>query len=118
MTNEFFLDAIRSLYPDAVNGVNFLFQSEKMVRWDDDVLGNFDKKAIDAECVRIHLQLIKREASRRISETGLPWLVERELSGGKSIPKDVKSRCAVIRTKCAELEKSLPIDFTNDEHWS
>lgn len=63
---------------------------------------------------------IKREANRRIeSEDVLPaWRVIREWSGGKPVSKERKAKAAAIRETSDRLEKSLPLDFRDDKHWS
>lgn len=40
---------------------------------------------------------VKELAASRIRETGLPWMVEREVSGGDPVPQPVKDECAAIR---------------------
>lgn len=62
---------------------------------------------------------VKAEARRRIEATGLPWMAEREISGGDPVPDSVKRRCAEIRAASNTLEAlgSIPLDFTDDKYW-
>jgi len=62
---------------------------------------------------------VKKEAARRIAETGIGWMVEREVSGGALIPQAVKDACALIRERSNAIETLSPIphDFTDDKYW-
>jgi hypothetical protein len=62
---------------------------------------------------------VKEEARRRIEATGLPWMVQREVSGGAAIPQDVKDACAAIRTASdmIEIMEPIPDDFMDDKYW-
>ena len=62
---------------------------------------------------------VKAEAARRIAETGIGWMVEREVSGGAPIPQAVKDACALIRERSNAIETLDPIppDLTDDKYW-
>jgi hypothetical protein len=62
---------------------------------------------------------VKFEAARRIAETGIGWMVEREVSGGAPIPQAIKDACALIRERSNDIETLDPIprDFTDDKYW-
>ena len=62
---------------------------------------------------------VKAEAARRITATGIGWMVEREVSGGAPIPQVVKDACALIRERSNAIETRDPIpqDFTDDKYW-
>lgn len=62
---------------------------------------------------------VKAEAARRIYASGLPWMVEREVSGGEPIPQAVKDHAAAVRAASGVLESLSPIpaDYTDDSHW-
>lgn len=60
---------------------------------------------------------IKAEAQRRIRASGLGWMVEREMSGGKPVPDSIKTFAAAVRAACNQLEASDADDVTDDRHW-
>lgn len=47
---------------------------------------------------------IKAHARTLITATGLPWMVERQVSGGAAIPDGVRKRAAAIRQASAQAE--------------
>jgi hypothetical protein len=48
---------------------------------------------------------IKTKCKEAIEGTGMQWMVEREVSGGKPVPEEVKSLCAFYRSRSNELEE-------------
>lgn len=62
---------------------------------------------------------IRAEALRRINESGLPWMVQREVSGGKAIPQGIKDYAAAVRSASDALEimEPIPPDYADDRHW-
>lgn len=64
------------------------------------------------------IQEIKECCRQSIEKTGISWMVEREISGGKSVPDDVKNLCVLYRDKSNELEaliKSLAEQAADDD---
>lgn len=68
---------------------------------------------------RVKKSEVKAEAARRIAETGVGWMVEREVSGGAPIPQAVKDACALIRERSNAIEMldPIPYDLTDDKYW-
>lgn len=58
-------------------------------------------------CVEQRLEMIRNECALAIEATGVRWMVEREVSGGKPVPQDVKDTCAALRAKSNTLEKQI-----------
>ena len=52
----------------------------------------------------IKIQDIKECCKKSIEETGLSWMVEREVSGGKAVPEEIKNACIFYRDKSNRLE--------------
>lgn len=64
--------------------------------------------------------LIKAEARRRIELSGLPWMVERQVSGGDAVPALVTDYCEAVRDASNALEADLPAteaDIYTVENW-
>ena len=78
-----------------------------------------DEAKWDAERQDRLIAGIKAEARRRIEATGLPWMVEREVSGGDPVPQTVKDQAAAIRAASDALEAMdpIPADYADDGHW-
>jgi len=45
----------------------------------------------------LRISALKQECADAITNTGISWMVERELSGGTPIPQSVKDQCASYR---------------------
>lgn len=58
-------------------------------------------------CVEQRLEMIRNECALAIEATGVRWMVEREVSGGKPVPQDVKDTCTALRAKSNALEKQI-----------
>lgn len=70
-----------------------------------------DRRTI-ADSAKFALAFIKQNCKEAIEATGIGWMAERELSGGKPIPDEVKQKCAFLRNKSNEIEQ-LIIDAAN-----
>lgn len=57
------------------------------------------------EAEALTIARIKNYARGLIAKTGLPWMVEREVSGGKPIPKSIKTQVQAIRDASDRAEK-------------
>lgn len=58
-------------------------------------------------CAERKLLEIRHQCSQAISATGIDWMVQREVSGGKPIPQSVKDECASYRNRSNELESQI-----------
>lgn len=77
----------------------------------------FPVAACDEVARTCAIRQIKVEAQRRICESGLGWMVERELSGGKPVPDEIKAYAAAVRAASDKLEADPPDDISLDRHW-
>jgi len=62
---------------------------------------------------------VKAEAYKRICGIIPAWMIEREVTGGKPIPEDLKKKAQKIRDKCEALEKMspIPVNYTAQKYW-
>jgi hypothetical protein len=67
-----------------------------------------------ADSAELALALTKQSCKDAIEATGISWMVERELSGGKAVPDEVKQKCALFRSKSNETEKLIIAATTKD----
>lgn len=65
-----------------------------------------DKRTV-ADSVNLALSFVKQNCKEAIEATGIGWMVERELSGGKAVPNEVKQKCAFLRNKSNEIEQLI-----------
>ena len=55
----------------------------------------------------MRISAIKEACARAIEETGLPWMVQRAVSGGDAIPEDTRTMCADFRQRSNDLEARI-----------
>ena len=53
------------------------------------------------------LKMVRQKAKEGIEALGLGWMVEREISGGKKIPKAVKAAAAKLRAESNDKEAQI-----------
>jgi len=61
--------------------------------------------------------LINHEAYERIRQIMPEWMTDREVTGGKPVPQDIKDEAARLRAVSNVLCISLPDDYLEDIHW-
>lgn len=61
---------------------------------------------------------IKAEAHKRIEAAMPAWMVALEVSGVAAITQTIKDYAAAILTESATLEGTLPVNYTDDSHWT
>lgn len=85
-----------------------MFEDDMYTLYDSD--GNIVVR-IDNRTVTVTSQQkiaeIKRACQQAIEATGLAWMVERQVSGGKEVPEEVKIQCAEYRDKSDLLEQQV-----------
>lgn len=75
----------------------------KILTFSDGVLvDTFDDRTV-SQCLDATVTSINQQCADAIAETGISWMVEREVSGGKPVPQEVKDACAVYRAKANTL---------------
>lgn len=67
-------------------------------------------------CAERKLVEIRHKCADLIAATGIDWMVQREVSGGKPIPQDVKDQCAAYRTRSNELESQVAAAVSSAEN--
>lgn len=60
---------------------------------------------------------IKREAARRIADSGHDWMALRQVTTSIPVPQNIVDYAAAVRTTSNALEQSLPSDYADDTHW-
>lgn len=60
-----------------------------------------------SECMTERITAIKQRCFEEIEKTGVSWMVEREITGGKAVPQEIKDLCQQHRQKCDLLEKRI-----------
>lgn len=58
-------------------------------------------------CADRKLAEVRYKCAELIAATGIAWMVQREVSGGKPIPQSVKDLCASYRARSNELEQRI-----------
>jgi hypothetical protein len=63
---------------------------------------------------------VKREAERRIRAVIPRWKIERSVTGGEPISAADREAAQAIRDASNRLERQspIPLDYTDDKHWS
>jgi hypothetical protein len=56
---------------------------------------------------------IKTLCQKDIEATGIGWMVERQISGGKEVPEEIKIQCAEYRERSKVLEQQV-LDFVSN----
>lgn len=67
-------------------------------------------------CAERKLAEIRYKCADLITATGIDWMVQREVSGGKPIPQAVKDQCAAYRTRSNELESQIAAAISSAEN--
>lgn len=73
---------------------------------DGNLVSDDDKRTVSA-CAKRRIEMIRAECALAIDATGIRWMVEREVSGGKPVPQSVRDACAALRAKSNELEARI-----------
>lgn len=75
--------------------------------FEDGVLIEDNDQRTVSWCVAQRLDMVRNECALAIDATGIRWMVEREVSGGKPVPRSVKDACAQLRAKSNALEAQI-----------
>ena len=90
----------------------------KYERYENGVLvESYDHRTV-SQTAQERIETIKNACKAAIEDTGIAWMVEREVTGGKPVPQSVKDQCASYRALNAELEtriNALVNQATNDD---
>ena len=60
---------------------------------------------------------VRLEARRRIEATGLNRMVERQITGGKTVPQAITAYAAAVRNASNAMEEEPPADYADDKYW-
>ena len=85
-----------------------MFEDDVYTLYDSDgnVVLNIDNRIVTT-CSQQKIVEIKQACQKAIEETGLAWMVEREVSGGKPVSEEIKQQCAAYRNKSDLLEQQV-----------
>lgn len=76
-------------------------------RYENGVLVEYvDTRKVD-ETAKTQISNIKYGCRISIENTGIAWMVEREVSGGTPVPQEIKDKCAEYRFFSNQLENSV-----------
>lgn len=79
----------------------------KYERYENGVLvESYDHRTV-SQTAEDRLSMIKNACKTAIEDTGIAWMVEREVTGGKPVPQSVKDQCASYRALNTELESQI-----------
>lgn len=67
---------------------------------------SYDHRTV-ADTAQAQINAIKEYCKVAIEQTGISWMTERELSGGKVIPQEIKDKCQFYRTLSNTLEQQI-----------
>jgi len=67
---------------------------------------SYDNRTV-SQTAQERIEMIKNACQKAIEDTGIAWMVEREVTGGKAVPQSVKDLCSSYRTLNAELEATI-----------
>jgi uncharacterized protein involved in propanediol utilization len=70
------------------------------------IVESYDHRTV-SQTAQERLEMAKTACKTAIEDTGIAWMVEREVTGGKSVPQSVKDLCASYRALNAELETRI-----------
>lgn len=67
----------------------------------------------------ITVEDVKYETKARIADSGITWMLEREMTGGDPVPQAIKDYLAAVRATGTALEAMEPIpqDYRFDHRW-
>jgi hypothetical protein len=75
--------------------------------YENDALVYQEDTRLVSVCAERKFLEIRHKCAELIAATGIDWMVQREVSGGKPIPQDVKDLCASYRARSNELEQRI-----------
>ena len=75
--------------------------------YENDVLIYQEDNRLVSVCAARKLADVRYKCAELITNTGIDWMVQREVSGGKLVPQNVKDLCASYRAKSNELEQRV-----------
>ena len=79
----------------------------KYERYENGVLvESYDHRTV-SKTAQERIEIIKNACKTAIEDTGIAWMVEREVTGGKPVPQSVKDLCASYRALNADLETRI-----------
>jgi hypothetical protein len=67
-------------------------------------------------CAERKLAEVRYKCAELIAATGIDWMVQREVSGGKPVPQAVKNQCAAYRTRSNDLESRVAAAISSAEN--
>jgi uncharacterized protein YxjI len=70
------------------------------------ILVQIDNRKVSV-VAEIKINEIKYHCQQAIEATGIGWMVERQISGGKEVPGEVKQQCADYRARSDMLEQQV-----------
>ena len=80
--------------------------------YDNGVLVYQEDNRLVSACAEQKLAEIRYNCAQCITATGIDWMVQREVSGGKPVPQSVKDECAAYRAKSNDLEARVALAVT------
>ena len=79
----------------------------KYERYENGVLvESIDNRTV-SQTAQKRLEMAKNACKTAIENTGIAWMVEREVTGGKAVPQSIKDLCASYRALNADLESQI-----------
>ena len=75
--------------------------------YENDVLIYQEDNRLVSVCAARKLADVRYKCAELITNTGIDWMVQREVSGGKPVPQSVKDQCAAYRLRSNELESQI-----------
>jgi hypothetical protein len=79
----------------------------KYERYENGVLvESYDNRTV-SQAAQERLEMVKNACKTAIEDTGIAWMVEREVTGGKAVPQSIKDLCASYRALNADLESQI-----------
>lgn len=79
----------------------------KYERYENGILVEaYDHRTV-SQTAQERISAIKNSCKEAIENTGISWMVERELSGGKPVPQSIKDQCSAYRDLNTDLETQI-----------
>jgi hypothetical protein len=75
--------------------------------YENDALVYQEDTRLVSVCAERKVAEIRYKCANLITATGIDWMVQREVSGGKPVPQNVKDLCASYRAMSNELEQRV-----------
>lgn len=82
-------------------------QNIRYALYENGVLVHQEDTRIVSVSAERKLAEIRYRCAQGIAATGIDWMVQREVSGGKPVPQSVKDQCAAYRARSNELEAQV-----------